>query len=99
MSLRFRRQLRLLPGLHLNLSRSGISATVGVPGMRVTLGRRPAVNVGLPGSGVSYRESLSSTPPATSAAAPPRSHHVHWLWIVLPILIGTWVVQMRASVH
>lgn len=92
MSFRFRRQLRLVPGLHLNLSRSGVSATVGVPGMRVTLGKRPALNVGLPGSGVSYRESLGSAPAAPAAAPPGRSVHVHWLWILLVLVIAAWAI-------
>jgi hypothetical protein len=92
---RFRRQLRIIPGLHLNLSRSGISATVGVPGMRVTLGKRPALNIGLPGTGISYRESLGSAPPAPPAppaAAPGQSVHVHWLWVALVLVIVFWAV-------
>lgn len=98
MGFRFRRQLRIVPGLHLNLSRSGISATVGVPGMRVTLGKRPALNVGLPGTGISYRESLGSAPPAPPAppapqeAAPGQSIHVHWLWVALVLVVVVWAV-------
>jgi hypothetical protein len=92
MPFRFRRRIGL-PGLHLNLSRSGVSATVGVRGMRVTLGKRPALNVGLPGSGISYRESLNSTPPAPPAAAPPRSVHVHWLWVALVLVVAAWILM------
>jgi hypothetical protein len=45
-----------LPGVRLNLSRSGLSTTVGVRGASVTLGKKGTyANVGLPGSGVSYR--------------------------------------------
>lgn len=97
MGFRFRRQLRLLPGLHLNLSRSGVSATVGVPGMRVTLGRRPALNVGLPGTGISYRESLGSAPPVPPAVAPGQSVHFHWVWVVLILVIVAWIIFGGAS--
>ncbi len=38
MGLRFRRSLRLFPGVRLNFSRSGISTTVGVRGASITLG-------------------------------------------------------------
>jgi hypothetical protein len=96
---RFRRQLRIVPGLHLNLSRSGISATVGVPGMRVTLGKRPALNVGLPGTGISYRESLGGAPPAPPADVPGRSVQFHWLWIVLVLVVVAWIIFGGASPH
>jgi hypothetical protein len=56
MGLRFRRTVKLLPGVRLNLSRSGVSTTVGVRGASVTVGKQGTyANVGLPGSGVSYR--------------------------------------------
>lgn len=56
MGLRFRRTVKLLPGVRLNLSRSGVSTTVGVRGASVTAGKQGTyANVGLPGSGVSYR--------------------------------------------
>lgn len=85
MSLRFRRRLTLTRGLHLTLSRSGVSATVGVPGLRITLGQQPAISAGLPGSGISYREALPSQG---------RRVHVRWLWIVL-IAAAAWVLLAR----
>ncbi len=56
MGLRFRRTVRVLPGMHLNLSQRGLSTTLGAAGLSMNLGRhgvRP--NVGLPGTGLSYR--------------------------------------------
>ena len=56
MGLRFRRMVRVLPGMHLNLSQRGLSTTLGAAGLSMNLGRhgvRP--NVGLPGTGLSYR--------------------------------------------
>jgi hypothetical protein len=96
MSLRFRRRIGF-PGLHINLSRSGVSLTAGVPGLRVTMGKRPAVSVGLPGTGISYRESLSSTPPAPAAAEPVRTRHVRWPWIALAIAIVAWLILGLAA--
>jgi hypothetical protein len=98
MGVRFRRRIGL-PGLHLNLSRSGVSLTAGVPGLRLTLGRNPAVNVGIPGSGLSYRESLLSTPLAPPAAAPPRTRHVRWVWVALALFIAAWVILARTMVR
>lgn len=74
MGLRFRRSVRLFPGVRLNFSRSGISTTVGVRGATMTLGPRGThANVGIPGSGISYRTKVSGPPSrrATSAAPAP----------------------------
>jgi hypothetical protein len=69
MSLRFRRSVRLFPGVRLNFSRSGVSTTVGVRGASMTLGGQGAhVNVGLPGSGLSYRTRV--TPPPAGRPQP-----------------------------
>lgn len=62
-NLRFQRRKRLLGGLvHLNFSKSGVSATVGVPGARFTVplfgGRHPRITLGAPGTGFSVSETL-----------------------------------------
>jgi hypothetical protein len=58
---RFRRTVKLFPGLRLNFSLSGISATVGVRGLGVTLSKSGTyLNMGLPGTGLSYRTRLST---------------------------------------
>jgi hypothetical protein len=50
----FRRKT-VLPGLRVNLSKSGPSFSVGVRGAHVTFGRRGVTRtVGIPGSGVFY---------------------------------------------
>lgn len=59
MGLRFRRRVRILPGVYLNFSRSGISASTGVRGASMTFGRTGVyANLGLPGSGLSYRSRI-----------------------------------------
>ena len=63
MGFRFRRSVRLFPGVRLNFSGSGISTSIGVRGASVTVGPRGSqLNVGLPGTGLSYRQPLSSSP-------------------------------------
>lgn len=81
MGFRFRRSIKLLPGLRVNLSKSGISTSIGRPGMTVNIrGRRTTTTVGIPGTGLSYR--TSSTPRRTphsegdTAAAGPQSAQV-----------------------
>lgn len=71
MGLRFRRSVRLFPGVRLNFSRSGVSTTVGVRGATVTLGQHGAhLNLGLPGTGLSYRTRIS--PPTSGPVKVPE---------------------------
>lgn len=55
MGLRFQKRVKLLPGVTLNFSKSGVSTSFGVRGARMTVGHgRRRTTVGLPGSGLSY---------------------------------------------
>jgi hypothetical protein len=59
MGLRFRRTLKIAPGLRLNVSRSGLSLTAGPRGASINFGPKGTfANVGFPGTGLSYREKL-----------------------------------------
>ena len=59
MALRFRRTLKIMPGVRLNLGKRGVSVSAGVRGANVTLGQQGLYgNVGLTGTGLSYREKL-----------------------------------------
>ena len=40
MAWRYRKRLKIIPGVHLNLSKSGVSATIVVRGMSVTYGNK-----------------------------------------------------------
>jgi uncharacterized protein DUF4236 len=69
MGLRFRRSLKLAPGLRLNLSGSGVSLSAGPRGASVNFGSRGTYfNAGIPGTGLYARERLSSG--TTSRAEP-----------------------------
>jgi len=69
--LRFRRTLKIMPGVRLNFSLSGVSASVGPRGASVSLsGRRPpAINLGIPGTGLSVREQLGGTSQRSSGSS------------------------------
>ena len=56
MGFRFRRSIRLAPGLRLHLSKRGSSLSVGTPGATVNFGQGGTrTTLGLPGTGISYR--------------------------------------------
>ena len=54
MSLRFRRSMKIAPGLRLNFSKSGMGLSLGVPGARVSVNTRGDVyaSTGIPGTGL-----------------------------------------------
>ncbi len=59
MSLKFRKKIRVFPGFYLNLSKSGMSATVGIKGMSINIGQKTKyLNVGIPGIGIYDRVCL-----------------------------------------
>jgi len=61
MSWRFRKTFKVFPGLRLNLSSSGLSATVGASPLSVNFGPKGVfANVGIPGTGFSFRERLDT---------------------------------------
>lgn len=71
--LRFQKRIKILPGVRLNFSKSGVTTTVGQPGASVNLnGRKRRTTVGLPGTGLSYSET-HTTPDA------PRHYSIWWL--------------------
>lgn len=61
MGLRIRRSIRILPGVRLNLGKTGVGISAGVRGLRVGVDSRgrPYSSVGIPGTGISYRETES----------------------------------------
>ncbi len=66
MGFRFRRSLSIIPGLKLNLSKSGISTSMGGRGAFINFSRRGIrTTLGLPGTGLSY--STLSSPIAQSS--------------------------------
>jgi hypothetical protein len=87
MGFRFHRTVRLFPGFRLNLSKSGVSASVGTRGAWLTFGRNGTrTTVGLPGTGISYTTtSLASE--TQNAVAPPARTPGRWL-VVLVILLA-----------
>lgn len=87
---RFRRVVRILPGVSINLGKKGASVSVGVPGAHVTLGQSGTrQTVGIPGTGLSYTQAQQ---PATPG--PRFARLIRVLWILL-YLLGAAVVVFR----
>lgn len=62
MGFRFRKSVNLGGGLRLTLSKGGLGLSAGVRGLRLGVGPRGArVTASLPGTGLSYQQSLGGT--------------------------------------
>lgn len=87
MGWKFQKRIRLLPGITLNLSRKGVSTSIGTRGARVTLGHgKRRTTLGIPGSGISHTSvvSTSTTRRAGRSAGPaPQEQGVRWRKLVL----------------
>ena len=60
MGLRYRKQIKVAPGVKLNVSKSGVSTSVGKRGATMNFsGRGTKATVGIPGSGLSYSKQLT----------------------------------------
>lgn len=79
MAFRFQKRIKILPCVRLNLSKSGVSWTLGPRGASVGVGKRGTyANIGLPGTGLNYREPMArpGVGSATAAGASSTSEHL-----------------------
>lgn len=64
MGLRYTRRLSIIPGLRINLSKSGASLSIGHRGAWYTIGHhRRRVTVGVPGTGIYWTEQVTPAQP------------------------------------
>lgn len=70
MALRFRKSIKLAPGVRLNFSGRGTTWSLGPRGASVSIGRRGVyANAGIPGTGISSRTRIAPAPAAAPRAA------------------------------
>lgn len=100
MGLRFQKRIRLFKGLTINLSKTGTSWTIGGPGASINLKDGKATgNVGIPGTGLSYRRKLtgSSNTPKPKVLAETKGSSGLGLIIVAIVLIALGYFIGKAS--
>lgn len=62
MALRFNKRKKILPGVYVNLSKKGLSTTIGPKGASVNISKRGTyLNTSIPGTGISSRKKISGT--------------------------------------
>jgi hypothetical protein len=62
MGWRFRKRVKVAPGINLNFSKNGTSVTIGGKGASVNIGKKGVYgNIGIPGTGIYSREKIVGT--------------------------------------
>jgi len=68
--MRLRKSIKIAPGVKVNLSKSGVSGTLGGKGASVNVGKNGAfLNTSIPGTGIYNRQKISGTAPGEAETA------------------------------
>jgi hypothetical protein len=92
MGFRFRRSIKILPSIRVNLGKRSASVSIGGRGAHVTLrrGHKARATVGIPGTGISYSEGGGLARPARPGQTSPGVNWIGWLLaaVVLAVIVG-----------
>ena len=67
MPFKFRKSFKILPGVKINLSKGGISTSLGGAGHSVNIGKKGVKStIGIPGTGISHTSNLGGSAPKIS---------------------------------
>ena len=96
MSLRFRKSMKIAPGVRMNFSKSGVGFSVGTKGARVSVSPKGKVTrtIGIPGTGIYDVKTISTNSETTvkpnrqqSTAAKPKIPFYKTSWFNILMLI------------
>jgi hypothetical protein len=77
----FRKRIKILPGIWFNISKSGISTSIGGKGLTLNIKEgKVRTTASLPGTGLSYRTTSTSTPSTRSSISV-------WVWVLIVVFI------------
>lgn len=90
----------IAPGIYLDLSKVGVSTTIGVRGSSLTH-HGQYVNTGIPGTGFYERTKLVHThqahAPLSNASADPQTAHANTLVVAIAMAIGVFCISLAFS--
>ncbi len=92
MGFKIRKSLKIAPGLRINLSKSGVSASVGKPGATVNVGKNGVKStVGIPGTGISHTTNHSGKKQSNDQS---QQKNKSMPWLTIALIIGLiWAIS------
>lgn len=94
MGFRFRRSVRIMPGVRLNFSKSGVSTSLGPRGATINIGPKGVKKtVGLPGTGLSHTSQLISAPAPRLSGGQASNSGCLALLLAGVVLYGIWSIS------
>ncbi|MCC8067696.1 MAG: DUF4236 domain-containing protein [Clostridiales bacterium] len=103
MGISYRKRVKLMPGVTLNFSKSGMSTTIGGKVASVNIGKKGTyLNTGIPGTGIYCRQKIGGSSSASSTRrssyssqssqysgqSSSSSQGTSWLWILAVLALG-----------
>lgn len=105
MGIRYRKKVKVFPGVYLNLSKSGVSTTLKAgKGVSVSMGKNGTyLNTGIPGTGLYSRQKISGKNKEKKELGANRNQEANvgcWytFWVLLTfVMVGVFVIGMVIS--
>ena len=99
MAFRFQKRIKILPGVTANLSKSGVSTSVGVTGAKVTVGHgKTRVTTGIPSSGISNTEFIKSqAKPSVEPQNDTPENDTKNLWLGIGFIVALILIASMIS--
>jgi hypothetical protein len=93
MGFRFRKSVRIAPGLRINLGKKSASLSVGSRGATVNISDRGVkTTVGVPGTGMSYSEKVSSLSVSSSGSNSATSSKAFYIFAILVAALMVYLI-------
>lgn len=100
MGLRFRKSIKIIPGVRLNVGLRRASLSVGGRGLTYNIGSKGSrVTVGIPGSGLSYSSSVAHQSPASLLAnsMPARRRYSATPFVIAAFLLALVYIAIHST--
>ncbi len=96
MAFRFRRRIKVAPGVHLNIGKNGVSTSLGTRGASITMGSKGTyLNTSIPGTGMYNRQKIGDNSPSQNISNNDGCGGIVLVWffliISLPLAYFAWL--------
>jgi len=102
MAFQFRKRIKIMPGVSVNIGKRGASISAGPRGARVTVGKhKTTLSAGIPGTGISERATLLDHQQEEESHQPAAERRPTWLDLAKAVggVLVVWLVFKWVGMH